>query len=53
MRLEDLALNFDEELISETMDITNLGRQEVVDMLRDFNGDREMLLEHHFMLSDQ
>lgn len=47
-RLEDLALNLDEELVSDMMDITNLGRTEVIQMLRDFDGDHVMLLEHHF-----
>ena len=41
-------MQIDEEVISEAMDITNLGRAAVLAMLRDVGGNLEALLEQLF-----
>jgi hypothetical protein len=37
-----------EDVIIDTMDITNLGRTQVLEMLQDFQGDQALLLESFF-----
>jgi len=37
-----------EDLITNTMDITNLGRAQVLELLQDFQGDQALLLESFF-----
>jgi hypothetical protein len=37
-----------EDLINATMDITNLGRTQVLELLENFQGDQALLLENFF-----
>ncbi len=42
------TLMLTEDLITDTMEITNLGRPQVLELLRDFQGDQALLLESFF-----
>lgn len=45
---DELPVEFDNEVVTKAMEVTQLGRDAVVTLLRDVDGDLEMLLNQLF-----